>query len=99
MKIYSDPSLQDKYEVKDLDFGIVLAGDTKKITYYLYNETEAEVVELKASVENTEVKIIDCPTGLKSKTSSSVSFEWSPSITIKKGLKTQLNLKFFELYS
>jgi hypothetical protein len=97
MKIYTDSSLKE--ETKTLDFGIVLAGDTKKITYCLYNETDAEVVELQAIVSNAEVKVLDCPKSLKSKETSSATFEWSPAINVKRGLKTELNLKFFELYS
>lgn len=97
MKIYKDVSLKE--EVKDLDFGIVLAGDTKEITYYVHNETEAEVVELKAIVSNNEVEVVSCPDSLKSGESASVKFRWTASVSLKRGLRTQLNLKFFELYN
>lgn len=97
MKIYSDSNLTT--EIKDLDFGIVLAGATKKVSYWLYNETDAEVVELKPSVANTEVKVLSCPDKVASKSSVEATFEWTPSITIKKGLKTELLLNFYELYS
>jgi hypothetical protein len=97
MKIFKDASLKE--EVKDLDMGIVLAGDTKQVTYYLYNDTDAEVVELKPVIDNAEVKVVSCPSTLKSKESAPAVFEWTASITVKRGLRTQLNLKFFELYS
>lgn len=96
MKLYADAELTK--EVKDLDFGIVLAGDVKKVEFYLFNDTVANVVELKPSVDNTEVAVISHPTEIKSNTSAPIVFSWAPSITLKKGLRTQLNLKFFELY-
>jgi hypothetical protein len=96
MKMYKDKALKE--EVTELDFGITLAGDTKEITYYLYNDIEADLVEIKATVDNTEVSIKDCPTNLEHKTSSPIVFAWKPSITLKRGLKTKLDLKYFELY-
>jgi len=97
VKIYKTQGLTE--EVKELDFGITLAGDTKETEYYLYNDTEADVIDLKATVENPEVIIKECPQTIKSKTTGTIIFSWTPSLTLKRGLKTQLNLKFFELYS
>jgi hypothetical protein len=96
MKLFKDKDLTQQTDT--LDFGIVLAGDTKTIEYYLQNETEAEVVEIKPIVENTEVKIVSFPENLKSKEVIKVAFSWSPTITLKRGLKSALNLNFFELY-
>jgi hypothetical protein len=96
MKIFKDSTLKE--EVIDLDFGITLAGETKEIIYYLYNETEADVVDIKASVESPEVDIKSYPNALKSATSAPITFAYSPSISIKRGLKTPLSLKYFELY-
>lgn len=96
MKIYKEKELKE--EVTNLDFGITLAGDTKEITFYLYNDSTADVVEIKPTIDNAEVSVKDCPTNLGSKQSASIVFAWSPSVTLKQGLKTQLNLKFFELY-
>lgn len=98
MKIFKDSSLKE--EVKDLDMGIVLAGSKKQVTYYLLNDNqEANVVELSASVDNKEVYIVSCPKELKSNESATIVFEWTPSLTVKKGLKSSLNLKYYELYS
>ena len=97
MKIFKDSSLKE--ETKELDFGIVLAGDTKKITYWLYNDTEAEVVEIVPVVENKEVIVTNYSKSLKTKTSTPITFEWTASISVKRGLKSQFSLKFFELYS
>lgn len=101
MKLFSDKELTQ--EVKDLDFGIVLAGDTKKIEYYLFNDTVADVVDLKASVNKVDgaekdVEIVSCPETIKAKESAKIEFSWTPAVTLKKGLKTNLNLNFYELY-
>jgi len=96
MKLYEDKDYTK--EITSVDFGIVLAGDTKKVNYYLYNDTNANVVEIQPKLDNNEVKITKFPTELKAKQGSEVSFEWTASITIKKGLRTELSLKFFELY-
>jgi len=96
MKLYEDKARTK--EVTGVNFGIVLAGDTKKVKYHLHNETSADVVEIKPTLDNKEVKIINFPIELKANQSSEVVFEWTASITIKKGLRTELSLKFFELY-
>ena len=96
MKLYSDIDLTK--EVKTLDFGIVLAGDTKKIEYYLYNDALADVVELEPSVEQKDVTVVAYPQELKSHGKASIIVSWTPAITLKQGLKAQLNLKFYELY-
>ena len=97
MRLFEDKSLTK--EAKTVDFGIVLAGDTKRVTYYLFNETSAEAVEIKPTADNPEVSIISCPTTLKSKEVDSITLEQKASVSIRKGLKTSLNFKFFESYS
>jgi len=96
MKIYADKELTK--EVADLDFGIVLAGETKTLELYLFNDTVADVVELNPSVDNKEVAVLSFSKEIKSKQSAPIVFSWTPELTMKKGLKTSLNLKFFELY-
>jgi len=96
MKIYSDVDCTK--EVKTLDFGIVLAGDTKKVEYYLYNDSVADIVELEPIIENAEVSLISYPKELKAHAKSSISIAWAPSLTLKQGLKAKLDFKYFELY-
>jgi|WetSurSiteA1Bulk_404760.scaffolds.fasta_scaffold39260_3 hypothetical protein len=97
MKIFKDAQLTE--EVQTLDFGIVDAGDTKEFTYYLYNDSPGDVVQLKAELSNKEVLVIKTPSDtLKSKASTPIVFSWTPPITIKKGLKSEIKLKYYELY-
>ena len=96
MKIYSDVDCTK--EVKTLDFGIVLAGDTKKAEFYLYNDSTADIVELEPIIENAEVSLVTYPKELKAHSKAVITLAWAPSLTLKQGLKAKLDFKYFELY-
>lgn len=99
MILYSDKGLTNK--IDDIDFGIVLAGDTKKIELYLLNDSSAEVVDIKPFLENSEaseIKILSFPEKLSANQSGKIELSWTPSVTLKKGLKTAINFNFYELY-
>lgn len=96
MKIFKDPDLKE--EVKILDLGIVPAGESKEFTYYLLNDISALLVELKFQVEHEEVEIIKSPTKMEYLAKSELVLKWSPSVTVKQGLKTSLKVCGKELY-
>ena len=98
MKIYKDSSLNEEIS-QTLDFGVVQAGDTKEYSYCIYNETNAELVELSFIISNKEVEILDYPKKLLAKTHGTLKIKYSPSVDIKKGLKTLLEFKGIEVYS
>jgi len=99
MKLYKDSELTKEVKHDKLDFGMVLAGDTQEYTYYVYNDTTAELASLSFNTENPEVKVIEAPEILKPFGSSVLKIKWSPSITLKEGLKSHLRVKGFEVYS
>ena len=96
MKIYSDIEL--KNEVEKLDLGIVKAGETKRFIFWVENDTSAHFKEMKFIVNHKEVKIIESPKELPSFASAKLILEWSPSVTLKEGLKTTLKVKRTELW-
>jgi len=98
MKIFKDASLKEELN-KILDLGTVLAGDNKEYEFFILNDSEGELVDLNFSFNNDEVTVISFPSSLKSNETGKLVIKWSPSITIKKGLKTDLNIKGFEIYS
>lgn len=98
MKIFKDATLKEEI-LETFDFGIVEAGSSKEYTYYIQNETEARVVDIEISVENKEIAIQSFPKELKSKEVAKLTFKWSPSVDIKKGLKESINIKASEIYS
>lgn len=97
MKIYKDSSLSSEIEI--LDLGIVQAGDSKEYEFSIYNETEAELVDLSFIVDNKEVEILSYPKTLKSKEKGSLKLKYSPSVNIKQGLKASLKFRGAEIFS
>lgn len=97
MKIFKNKELTEEVEI--LDLGIVEAGNTATFTYYIYNETLAEMKNLIFKVESLEVKIISAPEELVSKAIAELVLEWHPSVTLKQGLKARLNISGIELWS
>lgn len=99
MKLYKDVELTKEVKNDKLDFGMVLAGDKQEYIYYVYNDTQAELASLTFNTENPEVKVIESPETLKPFGSSILKISWSPSITLKEGLKSHLRIKGYEIYS
>ena len=96
MKLYKDRELKEEIEI--LDLGIVEAGEVASFTYYAYNETQAEMKTLLFKVDHPEVKIINAPKELVSKSIAELIIEWHPSVTLKQGLKARLNISGIELW-
>ena len=96
MKIYSDKDLSK--EVSILDLGIVLAGETKKFTFYVENNSSAHIKNLEFTVSHPEVEVMEAPEELSAFTSDKLIIKWSPSITLKEGLKAQLDIKGVEIW-
>lgn len=96
MKIYKNKNLTE--EVIELNLGIVEAGDSKIFTYYIKNDSDAELTNLNFSVDHKEVKVIEFPNILSKQTSAELKIEWKPSITLKEGLHTKLLISGIELW-
>lgn len=98
MKLYKDLELTQEVKHDKLDFGMVLAGDSQEYIYYVYNDTVAELAGLTFNTENPEVKVLEAPESLKSFGSSILKLKWSPSVTLKEGLKSHLRVRGYEIY-
>jgi len=96
MKIYKDKDLME--EITVLDLGIVNAGETEKFTFWIKNDSNAFLRQLEFSIEHDEVEIISAPTQLSAQAVDELVVEWSPSITLKEGLKAQLRVRGEELW-
>ena len=97
LKIYKDSSLKEEI-VDTFDLGIVQAGDRKEYEYYVYNDSKAELKQLKFSVTHKEVVVISYPDNLNAKQGAKLVIKWSPSLTLKEGLKTKLKVNGAELW-
>lgn len=89
MKIFKDQHLNEAVQ-GTLDLGIVNAGEAKRFTYFVHNNTEGYYRQLKFRALNEEVKVLNAPESLDPGEKGAVVLEWKPSVTIRKGLETQL---------
>ena len=96
MKIYTDKEM--KNEVDTLNLQTVLAGESKTVEFYVYNELEVRVEELAFIINNPEVTIMNSPKTLQPKELGTLQINWHPKVNVKKGLKTELQIKGFEVY-
>lgn len=85
-------------EIKEVDFGIVEAGDKKSVKVILKNDTNAEVVKIKIFANDSEVKIEDFPKVLNPHAEGLLVISYEPDIDIKRGLKTTINVTGQEIY-
>lgn len=91
LKIYKDRDLTQP--VIDLEFGILPAGETKRYTFYVSNQTPAMFKELKFEVEHSEIEIVKAPTDMISQSLAEIIFKWSPTVTLKEGLRASLHIQ------
>lgn len=87
IKIFKNKELTEEIKDEIFHFGIVPAGETKRITFWILNVSPAYVKELEFSFEHEEVKIIEAPKELFPNENKELTIEWAASVTIKKGLK------------
>jgi hypothetical protein len=110
MKIYKDSELTEEIKGNILDLGTGLAGDVIDYKFYLLNDLGADLQQLNFAIKpndtstaakqtSLEVEIIEAPKEIKSKEVKSLKLQWSPSVDVKSGLKAQLEIKGFELWS
>lgn len=97
MKIFNDLKLEN--QINSLDMGIVAAGLTAEYTYYVLNDSKASLQDIKFEVSHKEVNILEAPKSLKAEHAGKLVLAWSPSVTLKEGLRTILKVKATELWS
>jgi len=97
MKIFKDPALLEEVDI--LDLGIVPAGTTKEYVFYVQNDEPALLVDLEFKIDHKEVKIITYPKQLEPLEVGELRLTWTPSVTVKQGLRTSLQVTGKELWS
>ena len=96
MKIYTNSELTN--EITVLDFGTLDAGETKKYTFYIQNDSSAYIKELEFNIEHNELEILKAPEELLAKTVGELVIEWKANVTLREGLRAQLHIKGKELW-
>ena len=97
MQIFTDPELTN--QITELSLGIVDAGTVKSYTFYLYNDTDAQLVDIVISCNHPEVKVVRAPETLEAKSSIAFEISWAPEVTVKQGLHTEISVAAHELWS
>lgn len=95
MKILNN---EGKELTTNFDLGIVEAGKSKEYSYYIVNDTVAELVDVKVEIAHKEVEIVTFPSKLKAGERGELTIKWSPSLTVKKGLQTLVKITGSELW-
>jgi len=98
IKVYTDKKLTNEIEDDTFDFGIVEAGETKQFHFWILNDSDAYLKNLDFIIEHREVKVIKYPIELLANSNEELILEWSPSITLKEGLKARLRIRGIELW-
>lgn len=81
-----------------IDLGIVSVGESKIFEFFLHNNSEFRNIDIKVSVENDEVDILSVPEKLNADEKSVFKIKWTPSLEVKKGLKTTVKITAMELW-
>ena len=78
--------------------GIVPAGETEKFTFWVFNDSNASLRNLEFTVEHVEVEVSIAPKELSPQAVDELKLLWSPSVTLKEGLRAQLKVTGIELW-
>jgi len=89
---------QDNILGESVDLGVVEAGKSKEFEYFLYNDDADEVTEITVEFKSSEIEVLVVPKTLGAKGKEVLKIKWSPSLTVKKGLKSEFKIKATELY-
>ena len=91
-------------EVSTLDLGMVKIGETKEYLYTLENDSKWDIIEIELSLKQmngqhiSEVQFLEFPKEMKAYKTATLKFSWTPSVEIKSGLTSQLQIKALEVW-
>jgi len=96
IKLFKDRKRKEPLDV--IDFGEVEAGTEKIVTIYIYNTTDAHLRNLRYTIDNKYVEVIDPPSEMFPHEIRKLQLRWKSPVTIKKGLKAKLIITGVEVY-
>ena len=97
MRIYKDKNLTEEIEGNTLHLDSLLAGETKRVTFYLLND-DVPLTELKFFVDHEEVEIVEAPTELQTNAVGELIIEWKASVTLREARDTPIRRKAKQNY-
>jgi hypothetical protein len=96
MKIFKDEYLTE--EVKNIEFGKVRAGNSSSQKYFLLNESDAYISNMKFTLSHPELEIVAKPIAMKPKETCVFEVKWNALVDIKRGLKSSIEIDYDEEY-
>lgn len=74
-----------------IDLGIVPVGESKEYEFFIENDTEYRVVEIKVEFDNSgnEIIILKQPYELSAKQKDILRIKWTAGVSVKKGLNSR----------
>jgi len=85
-------------EITEVDLVIVKAGETKEYSYTFHNDSPRDVIDIQVEVGDNEVTVIKAPDKMSPDSKETLKLAWSPSLTVKRGLKALIKVTASELY-
>lgn len=79
-------------ELVELDLGIVDVGTFKEYSFYLVNDSDAELKNIVLNPEYEEVYVVSAPEQMQPNTTSEFILKWAPTLKLKQGLKTSIKI-------
>lgn len=95
MKIFKNKQLTEAVDSNKFDLDLLEGGESRKYTFYLFNEhTKGAIKNLKAVVDNKEIKILKCPTSIGIKESAAFEFEWNCDVSIEEAIQPKFSFTY-----
>ena len=92
MRIFTDRNLTQEIQLEDIHLGIVPAGETKKYSFWLLNNTNAVYRLLEFTCEHEEIEIIRAPKEIFPQASEELVIQWNCSVTLEEPLRTIIRI-------
>ena len=84
--------------MEQLDLGVVQAGESKTYEFYVSNDSKAYLRNLRFGANHPEVNVLKYPESLDPEEIGLLIVEWKPSVTLKEGLRTTLQIEGKEIW-
>jgi len=89
---------KDNIVIEEVDFGLVEVLSTKQVELTLWNDSEGEVTDIVVTISNKEVSIVKQPSFLLPDGKEALVLSWTPTLEVKRGLKTTVSVQGTEIY-
>ena len=96
--IYKDKGLSER--VNEFHLGTIEAGKEETRTYYVYNDTAAELHDFNVLFPKGQPKGLRMilPKVIKPKSTGTVFVTWKPPLTLRKALSVEIAIAYKEVY-